>query len=361
MNLITPLPACRLCTLLLAAASAANLAAAEQRVTATTPTEWLHAMDNAFRSLNYDGVFEYSIASHSQIRMEQHRGDRTVSVTADVARDITVASFRIVHMVIDGVEHERIAHRGGPPREILRTGAQVSYIVPQGDESFALEGDLPTGPYPRLFMRSEDLSQNYRFRISGRQRLIGRQSVCLEVQPLDDNRFGYLLWLDEETGLLLRSELRDPNGRYLESVKFVSLKVGEAVTENALQPDMPAVPARPIVELSEPPTGPNVRVNWAIGWVPDGFRIADASTHDRTKDGTNRGVHVMFSDGLATFSVFVEPAPRSAAGGVFSRRGATVLLSHDLTGERGDYMVTVVGEVPPRTAQRIAESVYKEQ
>ncbi len=364
MKLIAPLPTCRLCTFLLAAASLTNCVSAQERVTATTPTDWLQAMDNAFRSLNYDGVFEYSIASHSQIRIKQQRGDRTFSVTADVARDITVASFRIVHMVVDGVEHERIVHRGGPQREILRTGAQVSYIVPQDDESFALQGDLPTGPYPRLFMRSEGLSQNYRFKISGRQRVIGRPSVCLEVRPLDDNRFGYLLWLDEETGLLLRSELRDRNGRYLESVKFVSLKVGDAVMENALQPDMPAIAIRPPVGFSEVPAAPRVPVNWAIGWVPAGFRIADASTHDATKgatkDGTKKGVHVMFSDGLATFSVFVEPAPRSAAGGVFSRRGATVLLSHDLAGERGDYLVTVVGEVPPQTAQRIAESVYRE-
>ncbi|MCE2459435.1 MAG: MucB/RseB C-terminal domain-containing protein [Pseudomonadales bacterium] len=357
MKLISPLPIWRLCSVVLAAAGVTGWVFAEERVAATTPTEWLQAMDNAFRNLNYDGVFEYSIASHSQIRIERQRGDRTFSVTADVARDITVASFRIVHMVIDGVEHERIAHRGGPRREILRTGPQVSYIVPQDDKSFALAADFPTGPYPRLFMNSEALSASYRFRLSGPGTVIGRPAVCLEVQPLDDNRFGYLLWLDEETGLLLRSELRDATGGYLESVKFVSLKVGEAVTKDALEPETPRVPVGPAEEFNEVPLTPAGPVNWAIGWVPEGFRIADASTHD----GTKRRVQVMFSDGLATFSVFVEPAPRSSAGGVFSRSGATVLLSHDLTGERGDYLVTVVGEVPPVTAQRIAESVYREQ
>lgn len=356
MKLTTALRTCRLCSIVLAAASVANGVFAEESAAPTTPAEWLHAMDDAFRNLNYDGVFEYSIASHSQIRIQKRQGNRAFSVTADVAHDITVASFRIVHMVIDGVEHERIAHRGGPRREILRTGAQVSYVLPENDESVALAADLPTGPYPRRFMRSEDLSANYRFSLSGRGSVIGRPAVCLEVHPLDDNRYGFLLWLDEETGLLLRSELRDATGRYLERVEFRSLKVGDSVSEDALQPEWPSVLAEPSVEVSERPAPPTVPVSWKIGWVPAGFQITDAHPHEAKK-----GVHIMFSDGLATFSVFIEAAPRSAAGGVFSRNGATVLLSHDLTGEQGDYLVTVVGEVPPETAHRIAESVFRGQ
>ena len=205
-------------------------------------------------------------------------------------------------------------------------------------------------------MRSEDLSANYRFNLSGRGSVIGRPAVCLEVRPRDDNRYGFLLWLDEETGLLLRSELRDATGRYLERVEFLSLKVGASVSEEALQPEMPRVVAQPAAELSDAPAQATVPVSWKIGWVPRGFRITDAHPHEGKK-----GVHVMFSDGLATFSVFVEAAPQSAAGGVFARNGATVLLSHDLTGERGDYLVTVVGEVPPETAHRIAESVFRGQ
>lgn len=356
MKLLSALPTCRLCIIVLAAASVTHGAFAEEGVAPTTPTDWLHAMDDAFRNLNYDGVFEYSIASHSQIRIQKRRGDSALSVTADVAHDITLASFRIVHMVIDGVEHERIAHRGGPQREILRTGGQVSYVLPEDDRSFALAADLPTGPYPRRFMRSEDLSANYRFDLRGRGNVIGRPTVCLEVHPLDDNRYGFLLWLDEETGLLLRSELRDATGRYLERVEFLSLKVGASVSEDALQPEIAGVPVRPAVEFSEEPAPPAVPVSWKIGWVPAGFQIADAHPREAKK-----GVHVMFSDGLARFSVFIDAAPRSGAGGVFSRNGATVLLSHGLTGVRGDYLVTVVGEVPPETARRVAESVFRGQ
>ena len=356
MKLISALATCRLCSIVLAVASVTNGVLAEEVQAPRTPADWLHAMDDAFRNLNYDGVFEYSIASHSQIRIQRQQGNRALSVTADVAHDIKVASFRIVHMVVDGVEHERIAHRGGPRREILRTGGQVSYVLPEDDHSFVLAADLPTGPYPRRFMRSEDLAAHYRFDLSGPSSVIGRPTVCLEVHPLDDNRYGFLLWLDEETGLLLRSELRDATGRYLERVEFVSLKVGASVSQDALQPDLPGTLVQPDREINDSPAPQTVPVSWKIGWVPPGFRITDAHPQE-----ANKGVHVMFSDGLATFSVFVESAPQSTAGGVFSRNGATVLLSHDLAGERGDYLVTVVGEVPPETAHRIAESVGRGQ
>ena len=356
MKRISALASSRLCSIVLAAASVSNGVLAEEGEAPTTPADWLHAMDDAFRSLDYDGVFEYSIASHSQIRIQKRQGNRAFSVTADLAHDIKVASFRIVHMVVDGVEHERIAHRGGPRREILRTGGQVSYVLPEDDDSFAVAADLPTGPYPRRFMRSEDLAAHYRFDLSGSSKVIGRPTVCLEVHPLDDNRYGFLLWLDEETGLLLRSELRDATGRYLERVEFVSLKVGASVSQDALQPDMPGTLVQPDVEFGDSRAPQTVPVSWEIGWVPPGFRITDAYPQEAKK-----GVHVMFSDGLATFSVFVDAAPKSAAGGVFSRNGATVLLSHDLTGDRGDYLVTVVGEVPPETAHRIAESVGRGQ
>lgn len=350
-------PACSLCSIVLAAASVTGALFAEERAAAKTPSDWLHTMDSAFRNLDYDGEFSYYTASHSQVEVHQQQGNRTFSITAGFTRDVKVATFRIVHMVIDGVERERIAHLGGPRREILRTGRQVSYILPRDDEAFAVEDGPPMGPYTRLFMRSQDLAANYRFDLSGRGEVIGRPTVCLEVNPLDDNRYGYLLWLDEATGLLLRSELRDADGTHLEMVQFTSLRVGDAVTADALEPAMSGVLVRPAIAVDAEPEPPAVPNDWAVGWVPAGFRITDAHTHTHVEDG----VHAMFSDGLATFSLFVEPAPEPPAGGVFSRTGATVLLSHDLSGEQGDFLVTVVGEVPPNTAQRIATSVYRER
>ncbi|MYA18452.1 MAG: hypothetical protein F4Z28_17635 [Gammaproteobacteria bacterium] len=343
--------ACRLCAILLAATVAGDPAAAE-RAANRTPSEWLHAMDSAFRNLNYDGEFSYYVANHSRVRIQRRQGDRAVSVTMDVARDDKVATFRIVHMVIDGVERERIVHLGGPRREILRTGSQVSYLLPLGEESFA-EDALPAGSPTRLFMRSQDLAANYRFDFSGRTQVMGRPAVCIQVNPLDHNRYGYLLWLDEETGLLLRSELRDAYGTHLEMVQFTSLRLGDSVSANSLEPNLSGVLVQPVSKdvADRPP--PNVLHDWTVGWVPTGFRITDA----RVQDQARGGVHVMFNDGLATFSLFVEPAPETSAEGLISRTGATLVLSHNLAGERGGHLVTVVGEVPPETAQRIATSV----
>lgn len=350
-------PGGRLLGLLLAAAAVAGAAAAAEPTAAKTPSEWLHAMDSAFRNLNYDGQFSYYIASHSHVSIQRRQGDRSFSVRMNVSRDDKVATFRIVHMVVDGVERERIAYLGGPRREILRTGRQVSYLLPLDEKFLAAEDAVPTTSPTRLFMRSHDLAANYRFDFSGRGQVMGRPAVCLEVNPLDDNRYGYLLWLDEATGLLLRSELRDAYGTYLEMVQFTSLEVGDSVTANALEPDMAGLLVRPVSEAGADRRQPTVPHDWAVGWVPTGFRMTDARIHDPASER----VHVMFNDGLATFSLFVEPAPRSSAEGLISRNGATLVLSHNLAGERGDHLVTVVGEVPPETAQRIATSVYRER
>lgn len=348
-------PVCRLC-IVFVAAGVSGAATAAERAGGKTPAEWLHTMDSATRNLNYDGVFSYYTASHSQFKIQQQRGDRAFSVTMDVSRDHKMASFRIVHMVIDGVERERIVHLGGPQREILRTGGQVSYVLPPDDRSFVLKDDLPPGPYTRLFVGSQDLAAYYRVGISGESEVIGRSAVCLEVNPLDGNRYGYLLWVDKETGLLLRSELRDANGIHLEMVEFTQIRVGDSVAANALEPAVSGVVVRPADGAAPESKSRAAAMNWNVGWVPAGFRMTDAHIHDQAKEG----VHLMYDDGLATFSLFVERAPETRAGDVFSRSGATVLLSHGLSGERGRrYLVTVVGEVPPETAQRIAASVYR--
>jgi len=68
----------------------------------------------------------------------------------------------------------------------------------------------------------------------------------------------------------------------------------------------------------------------------------------------------MYSDGLAAFSVFIEDMPVSGALNVVSRSGATVAVSEIVTGGPDDahHLVTVVGEIPTATAQRIAHSIH---
>ena len=332
-------------------------------------------MHVAFRTLDYDGVFTYYTLSRAQ-RLEfsqsraidaaapegngasfARRETRTLGFGMGYRTIARVATFRVVHKVVDGIERERIVQLDGPPREILRTGDDISYVLPSGDELLALQGTAPARPYDRVFgRRFEDMGDSYQVLVEGRYREAARPAVLLSVTPRHRDRFAYRLWLDEETGLLLRSELKDSQGTDLEIFKFTSLRLGDAVADVDLRPAAEgAVVSRP----PEPATVPPATSNWRARWVPPGFRLNSAAV--RQQPGDAQGVDTLvFSDGLAAFSVFIEAMPPTGAGTVVSRNGGTVVLTHSTAGDAGSHLVTVVGEVPVATARRVAAGVFQE-
>jgi sigma-E factor negative regulatory protein RseB len=89
---------------------------------------------------------------------------------------------------------------------------------------------------------------------------------------------------------------------------------------------------------------------WTLEWQPDGFIAAAAPR-------SGKGKAVAFSDGLAAFSVFVEPARKIVMPTGASRIGATTIYMKQLEVDNVDFFVTVVGEIPPMTARKVAESV----
>lgn len=341
---------------LLAATTMAADAQAQAGIERRTPTEWLQAMDGAFRTLDYDGVFSYYAASHSaQVDLVEERGSGQGQVRALRTGSRTtakLATFRIVHVVIDGIERERIVHLNGPRREILRTGDEVAYLLTPGDALLDLEGATPGGAYGRVFARRfENVADHYDVVVKGRDRVAGRPATHLQVTPLDEDRLGYQLWLDDASGLLLRSELRDPSRTNLEIFQFTSLLVGEDVDpENLVSTTQGALIRQLSITADD---AARTDSPWRAGWVPAGFELTSANTGDNPP-----GLSMLtFSDGLAAFSVFVEAMPETGAGHVVSRSGATVALTHMAASARGNHLVTVVGEVPVATARRIAASV----
>lgn len=299
------------------------------------PRAWLAEMNDAFNSVSYDGVFSFFSGSE-------------------------LASLRIVHMVIDGVQHERLIHQNGAPREIVRVGEEVVCILMPGDDLLSLEANLPAGPFARSFVRRYDsISDYYGLKFFGEDRIADREAVRLAVMPRDDNRFGYRLWLDKETRLLLKSELVDADGNALEIFQFSSIVIGDEVDPMALKASgereqakvsnftLDSQPSVPVVEESR----------WQAGWLPEGFTLSSA--HTRRTMGEDKLINtMMFSDGLAAFSVFIEDMPPAGAADMVSRNGATVAVTHLTEGPQADpHLITLVGELPTGTAERIAQSI----
>lgn len=300
-----------------------------------TPRTWLDDMNRAFSELSYDGIFSYFSGQD-------------------------LASLRVVHMVVDGQQRERLVHLNGAPREIVRRGDEVVCIVMPGDALLELEESIPSGPFARAFVRRYDrISENYGLSFFGEDRVAGRAAVRLAVTPLDDNRYGYRLWLDKETRLLLRSELVDAEGQRLEIFQFNEIDFGDAVDPKMLEPEGKdgSLVSHLTLATKEPQAVPPDEIAWQAGWLPDGFRMAAADI--RRAPSSLKSINtLMYSDGLAAFSVFVEDMPDSGAASMVSRNGATVAVTHLIEDDgRGSYLVTLVGELPTATAKRIAKSV----
>lgn len=290
--------------------------------------QWLDRMSHSYRELNYRGAFSYQ-------------------------RDTQMKSFRITHAVIDGEEYERLEYLDGEKRNVVRQGHQldclhaghklIRFIMPNaiaGKDLAASAGQSPSTPA---------LEHYYQLSVSGDDRLAGREVVNIRIEPRDTLRYGYRLSLDRQTGLPLRSELVDPGGEVLERFQFVELEIGMAIDKSVFD-GMPRTMAAPH-EMIPGAAHTEIEQDWHPAWVPGGFAAA-AGKPARGRD------MVTYTDGLAVFSVFVEPVQVPvAAPGASLRKGATTAHSRVLEAAGRPYLVTVVGEIPSQTAERVAQSV----
>ena len=302
---------------------------------------WLNEMNQAFAELNYDGVFSYFTGQD-------------------------LATMRIVHLVVDGEHRERLVQLNGPPREIIRRGDEVTQVLVPEDRFRELSRGLASGPFLRAFVHQLDhISGLYAIAGLGPGRIAGRPAQGIALMPKDDDRFGHRLWLDQEHRLLLRSELLDRNGKRLEVFQFTQISIGDAVDPANLAPGRYEGAEATIHSLSSPaPAAVGRSHGWRLGWKPTGFARATADVRPMPlADGRRRKAVsiLMYSDGLAAFSVFVEDMPASGAAVRVSKLGATVALRESVSGPSGQRtLVTLVGELPEATARRIARSVRYE-
>ena len=297
-----------------------------------TPQEWLERMNHAFIDTDYDGIFSYYSGND-------------------------LSTLRVVHSIRDGVQHERLIHLNGAPREIIRTGNQVEFVLQPGDEILELENSIPSGPFAQAFTTATSGGNCYTMALHGPDRVADRDATRLDVLPRDHDRYGFHLWLDDDTGLLLRSELVDSAGQKLEIFQFATLKIGD-IKDSDLKPDHEDGALISHLTLDAARQATASPAEWRAGWVPNGFTMA--SSDIRRRPSSSQAVNtLMYTDGLTMFSVFVEAMPETGAANAVTRSGATVAVSHVVTGgpDHGHHLVTVVGEIPTATAQRIAQSV----
>ncbi len=288
-------------------------------------SHWLNRMSHAVKETDYQGVLVFGNAHHWQ-------------------------TLTISHRVADGVEYEKILHLTGEPREVVRVGHETTCTHP-GDR--AVRGHrTPVGSIASaLIERIPELGDYYTLDLGGQERIAGRDSQQLLVDPRDHHRYGHHLWLDQETGLLLRSDLVDPQGSVLERYQFAQIDIGKRLPFSEFEVSGPGHRISPHLATKSDTATDEVH-RWRASWIPAGFRQAS-----RQSGESDQALALMYTDGLAAFSIFVESVDSKPMPELVKRWGATSAIVITHTVESQVYRVTLVGELPLDTARRIALSV----
>jgi sigma-E factor negative regulatory protein RseB len=229
----------------------------------------------------------------------------------------------------------------------------VRCIYPD-DQTVVVEKSRPRKYVAQLPEPIERIAPYYFFTLDDEDRVAGRDAWVVNIQPRDAFRYGYRLWIDKENSLLLKSELRDKSGFPLEQIMFTDLRVLDVVPEDLLKP---AVSGQNYTWYHSASAtnrnGGSQESRWTVSWMPSGFTMNEHERQALVASGRLVD-HMVFSDGLASVSVFIEQLDDEGEMAVgLSRMGGVNTYAKHL----GDFQVTAVGEVPPTTVQRIANSV----
>ena len=261
-------------------------------------------------------------------------------------------SMHVVHGVDDRGVWESMEALNGEARKIVRHNNEVVSIYPDRKlVTVSKMGDKP-GLHPILPENLDKLRNYYTINQMGEDRIAGRATSVLDVEPIDAYRYGYRYWLDNETRVLLKCDLLDENGTIVEQMMYTAFDNHADVPPSAF--DIPELEGYTRKTLNKSRSA-TARIGWRPKNVPQGFMLTQSNT--RGSEGSN-ALHLMYSDGLASVSVFIEPGESSA----HRLEGASNMGALNVYGRQLEGMqITVMGEVPEATVAAIAESMERTQ
>ncbi len=300
-------------------------------VAADTPQTWLNRMNVALTTRNYQGVF-----THWQ--------------------NGRVETLRIVHRVTeDGAVSERLESLDGSGRQFVRDGAQLTCYLP--DQRKVLVEKAPQSLMPAGLPKFDAaMTQFYQLDNQGTMRQMGQKAELIAVTPRDGFRYGYRLWIQRSSGMPLKTELIDTNGNTIEEVVFSSLSLPRHIADDEFKPHLATTGFEWLRDDAAPTLtaeGPEI---WNNAPLPPGFHL-EAQTAQMMPGVAEPVTHLVFSDGVATVSVFIQTqvfrnTPRQV--GVAT---AQVGSSSAFTSVQSGHKYVALGEVPPATVRFIIEGL----
>ncbi|HEX2542274.1 MAG TPA: MucB/RseB C-terminal domain-containing protein [Caldimonas sp.] len=313
-----------------------------QATAAGTPAEmraWLLRIHDAASRRNFQGTFVVSGGSG-------------------------VASARIAHFWDGPNQYERIESLDGRQRKVFRHNDVVHTLWP-GSQVAMIEQRGQINSFPALLQAGDDgISDWYEVRDEGLERVAGREANVLAVKARDGLRYGYRLWADRASGLLLRADVLGESGNVLETSAFSEVTIGIRPQPDSVLSAMRKLDGYRLVRPVLTPTQLETE-GWVMRQVAPGFRRVSCVSRQIDTPGESGSepslppvIQTIYSDGLTYVSVFIEPyrADRHARP-MFATMGATATLAK----RHGDWWVTIVGDTPPATLKLFAAALERKK
>jgi len=296
---------------------------ASQSAVAGDVSDLLKKMSSADEDVNYQGVFVLRKSDKlSSMRVEHGRDERGV--------------------------WESLESLNGEARKVVRVNEEVTSIYPERNLVTVSVTKGKSSLHPTLPENLDKLEAYYTVAQLDDDRIANHSAVVLDVMPKDKFRYGYRYWLDTETGVLLKCDLLNENSEVVEQMMFTVLEyLSEAPAAAFSEIDVKGFEYKKLGK--DRVVVPNTA--WQVTGLPVGFMLTQSSEH---KINNSQSLHLMYSDGLASVSVFIE----QGKGHHRLLNGASSMGALNAYGKPvGEYSVTVMGEVPASTVMQIAQSI----
>lgn len=285
--------------------------------------DWLNRAVAAAKQQNYSGVYVYHHGEHVDVLRVLHRTDATG-------------------------ELEKVEVLDGTPRKFLRVNNDVYCHLPDG-KSVRLERNALRRFFPALLpAQPAGLLEYYAAKLGGTERVAGRPCQVVMLEPRDGYRYSYNLWLDKQTGLPLKSRVVNDSGVVVSMFVFSEIQIGKVPDAGLFRNDLAGKRVQQ-ASLDTP-----VEVAWDVTPPPGFERVQQAV---RALPGKSAPVtHLVFSDGLAVLSMFVErvdPQVQNLRG--LSAEGVIGIYAREVDG----HTVTTLGEVPNMALIETGNSVKR--
>jgi sigma-E factor negative regulatory protein RseB len=307
---------------LVAAQLACSTTFAAERI---DPNQWLTRMSAAVQQTSYEGTV---------IRI----------------RDGKAEALKVFHTVTDGVIREKVVAQEGDGLEIIRHGNEVHCILPDRESVLVEEWNDQSTLFSTLPSSEVRFGSEYDVVVVREERVAGRRAILVAIRPHDQYRYGHRIWLDVKTAFPLQTQLIDTAGTPIEQVKFADISLNKSIDLAMLEPSVDIESFR---WFNQPARHVNqhIETDWQATNLPRGFRAV--ATHGEKLPGSDgMTTHIVYSDGLATVSVFIASEAAPDSGGPSSIGGSNS-FSTTVDGHR----VTAVGEVPAITVRQIATTM----